>query len=188
MGVAYLPPVRKAFEELADSTVGLFWRIGNGCKSPFTPPVSAGGRCGLRPKLPAFSAANPSIDVRLSSVIWDKRRPRRSHRFGNSLWGRVTGMATGRSACLNQSILPVCSPALLRAAPKNGDIAAMPSTASDSHHGLRESLAEGEAGAETRGCTGQRVPDRRHDRRRIGTRGRPAPASPWRTEFSWTRI
>ena len=24
MGVAYLPPVRKAFEELADSTVGLF--------------------------------------------------------------------------------------------------------------------------------------------------------------------
>ena len=73
MGVAYLPPVRKAFEELADSTVGLF----GGCdrlQVTVHAPVSLAALW-LAPKLPAFNAAHPSIDIRLSSVIWDSAAP-----------------------------------------------------------------------------------------------------------------
>ena len=69
MGVAYLPSVRKAFEELADSTVGLF---GSSERTQITvhAPVSLAALW-LAPRLPAFSRENQSIDVRLSSVIWD---------------------------------------------------------------------------------------------------------------------
>jgi len=61
MGVAYLPPVRKAFEELADSTVGLF---GSTERVQITvhAPVSLAALW-LAPKLPAFSIVNPSILV-----------------------------------------------------------------------------------------------------------------------------
>src|SRR5476649_2282193 len=59
MGVAYLPPVRKAFEELADSTVGLF---GGSERLQITvhAPVSLAALW-LAPKLPTFAAANPNI-------------------------------------------------------------------------------------------------------------------------------
>jgi LysR family glycine cleavage system transcriptional activator len=39
----------------------------------------------LAPQLPAFSAANPSIDVRLASVIWDNAVLDEVDGFGNSL-------------------------------------------------------------------------------------------------------
>jgi LysR family transcriptional regulator, glycine cleavage system transcriptional activator len=113
MGVAYLPPVRKAFEELADSTVGLF---GGSERAQITvhAPVSLAALW-LAPKLPAFSAANPTIDVRLASVIWDNAVPDEATdleiRYG---WGTWHGYRSER--LLNQSILPVCSPTLLRAA------------------------------------------------------------------------
>ena len=120
MGVAYLPPVRKAFEELADSTVGLF---GGSERVQITvhAPVSLAALW-LAPKLPAFTAANPSIDVRLSSVIWDNavldEATDLEIRYGAGQWH---GYRSER--LLNQSILPVCSPILLRAAQANGDIA-----------------------------------------------------------------
>ena len=57
MGVAYLPPVRKAFEELADSTVGLF---GGSERVQITvhAPVSLAALW-LAPRLPAFSIDKP---------------------------------------------------------------------------------------------------------------------------------
>src|SRR5882724_8652150 len=122
MGVAYLPPVRKAFEELADSTIGLF---GGSERVQITvhAPVSLAALW-LAPKLPAFTAANPSIDVRLSSVIWDNavldEATDLEIRYGAGHWH---GYRSER--LLNQSILPVCSPTLLRAAQVNGDIAAL---------------------------------------------------------------
>jgi len=69
MGVAYLPPVRKAFEELADSTVGLF----GGSERVQSPCMRRcrWRRCGSRPNCLNSALRNPSIDVRLSSVIWD---------------------------------------------------------------------------------------------------------------------
>jgi len=122
MGVAYLPPVRKAFEELADSTVGLF---GGSERVQITvhAPVSLAALW-LAPKLPAFSAAHPSIDVRLSSVIWDNavldEATDLEIRYGAGHWH---GYRPER--LLNQSILAVCSPALVQTAQQNGDIAGL---------------------------------------------------------------
>ncbi len=109
MGVAYLPPVRKAFEELADSTVGLF---GGSERVQITvhAPVSLAALW-LAPKLPAFSLANPSVDVRLSSVIWDNavldEATDLEIRYGAGHWHGYRS-----EHLLNQSILAVCSPAL----------------------------------------------------------------------------
>src|SRR5271170_7978987 len=120
MGVAYLPPVRKAFEELADSTVGLF---GGSERVQITvhAPVSLAALW-LAPKLPVFAALHPTIDVRLSSVIWDNAIPDEATdleiRYG---WGQWHGYRSER--LLNQNILAVCSPTLLRAAPMLGDFA-----------------------------------------------------------------
>jgi LysR family transcriptional regulator, glycine cleavage system transcriptional activator len=118
MGVAYLPPVRKAFEELADSTVGLF---GGTERVQITvhAPVSLAALW-LAPKLPAFSAVNPSIDVRLSSVIWDNavldEATDLEIRYGAGHWH---GYRSER--LLNQNIISVCSPTLLRDAELGGD-------------------------------------------------------------------
>ena len=122
MGVAYLSPVRKAFEELADSTVGLF---GGSERLQITvhAPVSLAALW-LAPQLPAFSKANPSIDVRLSSVIWDNavldEATDLEVRYGTGHWH---GYKSER--LFNQNILAVCSPALLRTLQTNGNPAAM---------------------------------------------------------------
>jgi LysR family transcriptional regulator, glycine cleavage system transcriptional activator len=113
MGVAYLPPVRKAFEELADSTVGLFGGSERAQISVHAPVSLAA--LWLAPKLPAFIAAYPAIDVRLSSVIWDNPIPDQATdleiRYGSGLW---RGYRSER--LLNQRIVAVCSPALLERA------------------------------------------------------------------------
>jgi LysR family glycine cleavage system transcriptional activator len=113
MGVAYLPPVRKAFEELADSTVGLFGGSERAQISVHAPVSLAA--LWLAPKLPAFIAAYPAIDVRLSSVIWDNPIPDEATdleiRYGSGLW---RGYRSER--LLNQRIVAVCSPALLERA------------------------------------------------------------------------
>jgi len=122
MGVAYLPPVRKAFEELADSTVGLF---GGSERVQITvhAPVSLAALW-LAPKLPAFSIANPAIDVRLASVIWDNAVPDDATdleiRYGSGQWHGYRSVRL-----LNQSILPVCSPTLLRAFQADGNPATL---------------------------------------------------------------
>ncbi len=111
MGVAYLPPVRKAFEELADSTVGLF---GSKDRAQITvhAPVSLAALW-LAPRLPSFMAENPSVDVRLASVIWDNAAPDEATdleiRYGAGHWH---GYRSER--LMNQGIIAVCSPALLR--------------------------------------------------------------------------
>jgi len=122
MGVAYLPPVRKAFEELADSTVGLFGGLER-VQITVHAPVSLAALW-LAPKLPAFSIAHPSIDVRLSSVIWDNavldEATDLEIRYGAGHWH---GYRSER--LLNQGILAVCSPTLLQAAQLSADPAAM---------------------------------------------------------------
>src|ERR1700739_4808596 len=93
MGVAYLPPVRRAFEQLADSTVGLFGGQERG-QITVHAPVSLASLW-LAPKLPSFVGAFPSIDVRLSSVIWDNPGPDESTdleiRYGSGHWRGVPG-------------------------------------------------------------------------------------------------
>ncbi len=109
MGVAYLPPVRKAFEELADTTVGLF---GGTERVEITvhAPVSLAALW-LAPRLASFSAANRTIDVRLASVIWDNAVPDEATdleiRYGAGHWHGYRA-----ELLLNQSIRVVCCPAV----------------------------------------------------------------------------
>src|SRR6202158_84643 len=65
MGVAYLPPVRKAFEELADSTMGLFGGSERG-QITVHAPVSLASLW-LPPHLAAFMKAFPANGQRVSS-------------------------------------------------------------------------------------------------------------------------
>lgn len=120
MGVAYLPPVRRAFEQLADSTVGLFGGSERG-QITVHAPVSLASLW-LAPKLPSFMAAFPAVDVRLSSVIWDNPGPDESTdleiRYGSGQW---RGYRAER--LMNQRILAVCSPAWLEQARSLGDAA-----------------------------------------------------------------
>ena len=122
MGVAYLPPVRKAFEELADSTIGLF---GGSERVQITvhAPVSLAALW-LAPKLPAFGDANPSIDVRVSSVIWDNavldEATDLEVRYGSGHWHGYRS-----EPLFNQDIVAVCSPGLLQAAQANGGLASL---------------------------------------------------------------
>jgi LysR family glycine cleavage system transcriptional activator len=110
MGVAYLPPVRKAFEQLADSTLGLFGGSERGQISIHAPVSLAS--LWLAPKLPSFIAAFPAIDVRLSSVIWDNPVPDEATdleiRYGSGQWRGYRS-----ELLLNQRIVAVCSPAML---------------------------------------------------------------------------
>lgn len=120
MGVAYLPPVRRAFEQLADSTVGLFGGSERG-EITVHAPVSLASLW-LAPKLPSFNGAFPSIDVRLSSVIWDNPGPDESTdleiRYGSGHW---RGYRAER--LMNQRIVAVCSPATLQTARSLGEAA-----------------------------------------------------------------
>lgn len=122
MGVAYLPPVRKAFEELADSTVGLFGRSER-VEITVHAPVSLAALW-LAPKLPQFSIANPSIDVRLSSVIWDNavldEATDLEIRYGAGHWHGYRS-----EHLLNQNILAVCNPVLLKTMQAHGDLATL---------------------------------------------------------------
>jgi LysR family glycine cleavage system transcriptional activator len=121
MGVAYLPPVRKAFEELADSTIGLFGRSER-VQIAVNAPVSLAALW-LAPKLPEFSRAHPAIDVRLSSVIWDDAVPDQATdleiRYGMGHWHGYRS-----EHLMNQSIVAVCSP-LLQSARSNGELASL---------------------------------------------------------------
>lgn len=122
MGVAYLPPVRKAFEELADSTVGLF---GGSQRVTITvaAPVSLAALW-LAPKFLGFAAAYPAIDVRLSSVIWDNPAPDEAIdleiRYGTGHWH---GYRAER--LMNQPIAALCSPEVLSAAQQEPEIASL---------------------------------------------------------------
>ena len=119
MGVAYLPPVRKAFEELADSTVGLFGGLER-VQITVHAPVSLAALW-LAPKLPAFSIANPSIEVRLSSVIWDNavldEATDLEIRYGTGHWHGYRS-----EPLLTQGISAVCSPRLLETLMSTGDV------------------------------------------------------------------
>jgi LysR family transcriptional regulator, glycine cleavage system transcriptional activator len=121
MGVAYLPPVRKAFEQLADSTVGLFGGSERGEVSVHAPVSLAS--LWLAPQLPAFSRAFPAIDVRLSSVIWDHPAPTESAdleiRYGAGQWRGYRA-----EFLCNQRIVAVCTRELLAQARASGDAAA----------------------------------------------------------------
>jgi len=110
MGVAYLPAVRKAFEELADATIGLFGGTERR-RVTVTAPVSLASLW-LAPRLPEFLQSHPHVDVRLSSVIWDNALPDEETdveiRYGYGHWHGYRS-----ELLLDSRIVIACSPTLL---------------------------------------------------------------------------
>jgi LysR family glycine cleavage system transcriptional activator len=105
-GRAYLPSVRKAFEDLSASTAGLFGPKGK-------PTVSlrvtiAFAVLWLTPRLPTFRSAYPDIDVHLTSSVWTDALPP-DHldleiRLGDGHWPGFRAEQLTREAAV-----PVCS-------------------------------------------------------------------------------
>lgn len=122
MGVAYLGPVRKAFDDLAISTVGLFGaraRVHILVQAPVSFAV-----LWLAPRLPSFFQAYPNIEVRLSSTVWEKAAPDAATdleiRYGD---GRFQGYVA--EPLLHQDLVIACSPALLARQAAPADLKAL---------------------------------------------------------------
>jgi LysR family glycine cleavage system transcriptional activator len=112
MGRAYLPPVRKAFEDLSLSTAGLFGPTGS---RPITIRTTVSfAILWLAPRLLEFRRLHPSIDIRLCSAVWaDALSPDELDleiRLGDGNWpGYEAERITSESA------VPMCSRATYEA-------------------------------------------------------------------------
>ncbi|MGE8066199.1 LysR substrate-binding domain-containing protein [Pseudomonas sp. NPDC089569] len=113
MGLAYLPSVRKAFDELSLSTVGLFGSRGD-C-SITVRSTAAFAVLWLAPKLHSFIEAHPDIEIRLLADIWaDAQGADQSAvdiRFGDGHWEGFEAELIQKEASI-----PVCSPVWLERA------------------------------------------------------------------------
>jgi LysR family glycine cleavage system transcriptional activator len=107
MGSAYLPPLRRAFEDLTAATAGLFGQIGQ-CTLTISAPVSFIALW-LAPRLAGFRQLFPQISLRLTSAVWahspDEAAFDLDIRFGDGVW-------PGQSAELlaNFPAVVVCRP------------------------------------------------------------------------------
>ena len=121
LGIAYTPAVRKAFDELAESTVGLFGGT-ELVKVTVHAPASLAALW-LVKQVPVFMAANPRTDIRMSSLVWDNPAPDEAAdleiRYGAGYWDGYRS-----EHLLHQNLVVVCSPAMLQQAQGAGDVAA----------------------------------------------------------------
>ena len=110
-GKAYLPSVRKAFDELFASTSGIFGLKGKGSLT-VRAPVSYSALW-LAPIIESFLASYPDIEVRLISSVWaDKLAVDETDielRLGYGHWPGYEA-----ELLLQESVLPVCSPSTLQ--------------------------------------------------------------------------
>lgn len=112
MGKAYLPSVRKAFDELSASTAGLFGPVGERAvtvRAPISFTV-----LWLAPRLGGFLRAYPDIDIRLFSALWADALPAEEAdidiRLGNGRWPGLQS-----EEVMNEGALPVCGKAFAAA-------------------------------------------------------------------------
>ncbi len=107
MGRAYLPSVRKAFDELSASTSSLFGPVGERSLT-IRAPISY-AILWLAPRLQSFLARYPDIDIRICSAIWaEGLTPEETDvdiRLGHGDW-------PGCEARLirHEQAVPLCSP------------------------------------------------------------------------------
>ena len=87
-GSAYLPPLRRSFDDLAAATAGLFGPMGRRALV-IRAPVSF-VTLWLAPRLPSFAAAHPGIAIRMINTVWDHVPVDESCdvdiRYGDGLW------------------------------------------------------------------------------------------------------
>lgn len=107
MGSAYLPSIRKAFDELSASTAGLFGSLGEQSLT-IRAPVSY-AVLWLAPRIKTFTQTYPDIDIRLCSAIWADALADETTdieiRFGDGLW---PGFQI--ELIRNEGAIPLCAP------------------------------------------------------------------------------
>ena len=122
MGTAYLAPVRKAFDDLAISTVGLFG-ADDAVSISILAPVSFAALW-LAPRLPEFHAKYPAIEVRMSATVWGNSGPNAATdlevRYGDGAWNGHTC-----EPLLQQNLVVACSPEFLRLSGYDGNLSAL---------------------------------------------------------------
>lgn len=118
-GAVYLRELTGAFERIATATD----RLKGGVSSALL--IGAGPTLAMRwliPRLPAFHAAHPGIDVRLSTAVADadplKPDWTAGIRMGDGKWPGVSAHFLFTAA-----LFPVCAPALAKRLKKPGDLA-----------------------------------------------------------------
>ncbi len=108
IGSGYLPFVRKAFEELSVSTLGLFGLKGEKTLN-IRAPVSF-AVLWLAPRLGEFRSLYPDIAIRLCSAIWADAMPLNETdmdiRFGAGDWPKFNS-----ELLCNETAVPVCASA-----------------------------------------------------------------------------
>ncbi|WP_421983705.1 LysR substrate-binding domain-containing protein [Roseibium sp.] len=118
-GRAYLPAVRKAFQELAVSTEGLFGNRTTGSVT-IRAPISEGVLL-IAPALPAFRETHPDIEIRLLSAIWANTVLETGIdieiRLGDGNWPGMRADSLG-----TEFIVPVCHPDLKTKINKPSDL------------------------------------------------------------------
>jgi len=102
MGAAYVPDVRRAFEDLSATTAQLFGQAG-ATRLTVRAPVSF-VMLWLAPRLARFQASHPKVELHLFSVIWADAVPDEAIdvdiRFGSGSWPgyRAERLSSGQSA------------------------------------------------------------------------------------------
>lgn len=84
MGAAYLPNVRRAFEDIAATTTKLFGQS-NAARVTIRAPVSFLALW-LAPRLRAFRAEHPRVDILLISTLWADAQPDQAVDIGTGSW------------------------------------------------------------------------------------------------------
>ncbi|MCY1524083.1 Glycine cleavage system transcriptional activator [compost metagenome] len=119
MGLAYLPSIRKAFDELSMSTVGLFGSRGD--RSITVRSTAAFAVLWLAPRLGEFMTAYPNIEVRLFADIWADAlgadQTAIDIRFGDGHW---EGFDV--ELIQTEASIPVCSPVWRERVQRDGDM------------------------------------------------------------------
>ena len=107
IGAAYLPPLRRSFDDLAAATAGLFGPVGKRTLTVRAPTSFAA--LWLAPRIQRFTDRWPEIAIRISSVVWS-HSPTDTPvdidiRFGDGTW---TGFNT--EVVLRSATVAVCHP------------------------------------------------------------------------------
>ncbi len=106
IGAAYLPPLRRSFDDLAAATAGLFGPVGKRSLT-IRAPISFVALW-LAPRLEGFTRHWPQISLRIQSVVWAHSQGDEPAdidiRFGDGVWPGFKSEILFRSP-----VLPVCS-------------------------------------------------------------------------------
>src|SRR4051794_690129 len=108
-GQSYLPPLRDAFDQIAEATARL--RTNDAAGTLTVSTLASFAAKWLVPRLPCFHAAHPAIDVLISTpsalVDFSPREVAVAMRFGRGGWPGLRA-----EKLLTEDVFPVCAPVL----------------------------------------------------------------------------